>query len=69
MKNIIYMAVAVTLLTACAGGRYDVAQDKDVQTSCFEVEHEMKKLSRKNSKKAMARHEALKKLHKKKNCG
>ena len=68
MKNYLSITLSLFVLTACAGSKYDVVQDKDADTSCFEVEHEMDKLKNKDGKKATARFEALEALHKQKNC-
>jgi uncharacterized protein YcfL len=68
MKNYLLLAISLFTVAACSGAKYNPSQDKDVHTSCFEVEHEMDKLKNKDSKKATARYNALKTLHKKKNC-
>ena len=69
MKNYLLFTLCLLVVSACAGSKYDVRQDKDAGTSCFEVEDEMGKLEGKDSDRAVARYNALKDLHKKKNCG
>jgi len=69
MKIYLLLIFSLFVVVACSSNKYDVHQDKDKTTSCYEVEDEIEKLKNKDNDRAVARYEYLLILHDRKSCG